>query len=649
MGQETSSTEKKMGTSYKQVLISQWLRNEPASSSKLESFFRAFPKGGDIHSHLSGAIYTEDYLQWGAENGYLIDQDLKALPPLNESGDSNETAGVIPLSNAIADEELVKLIIDRWTTENPARFNNSGHNQFFEAFSYFGAISAKPAELQATVLERAYAQNIQYLELMLSTQSSSIPTLAQNVDLSKGFEKAYADIQAQTEEAAANGSKEITGTRNSLYNHLKNSPAADVDTNYILQTIRTRSPEEVFAQTAINFMIADRNQDVVAINFVAPEDNPTSLKDYSLHMNIVGYFADLFPNVNITLHAGELAEGVGSAEAGDLTFHIREAIEIAGAQRIGHGVDLVHEDEYQELLKEMAEEDILVEICLSSNEIILGISGKQHPFTHYLDAGVPATLASDDEGVSRKDLTHEYSIAHNRYDLTYADIRQLAENSLRHSFLTSEEKAVTLATWAAKIKTFEKEFIKENALRQNSERIGIYSGTPKNDQMPQKPRTVYAYGFSGNDYLRGNQTQSSTLNGGAGTDLLIGGRAADVITGGKGADLIEGKAGSDILTGEKGSDIYTYAKPSDSTASRPDLIELTKNDAISLKKMNDYLRDEQNFSINTLGEQRTFTGNRGDLLVKKTGVYIDLNGDRQADFEIRFQTLLPSNQVNLIL
>ena len=50
----------------------------------------------------------------------------------------------------------------------------------------------------------------------------------------------------------------------------------------------------------------------------------------------------------------------------------------ARADRIGHGVDIMHENSPDELLKEMARRGVLVEICLSSNDLILGVSGAEH-------------------------------------------------------------------------------------------------------------------------------------------------------------------------------------------------------------------------------------------------------------------------------
>ncbi len=139
------------------------------------------------------------------------------------------------------------------------------------------------------------------------------------------------------------------------------------------------------------------------------------------------------PEVKISLHAGELTLGLVPPEA--LRFHIRQAVEVAGASRIGHGVDILQEDNPIALMAQMRKRGVMVEICLTSNEVILLVQGKAHPLPDYLAAGVPVTLASDDEGIARIDLSHEYELAVQRYNLKYSDLKRLARNSLEYSFL----------------------------------------------------------------------------------------------------------------------------------------------------------------------------------------------------------------------
>jgi hypothetical protein len=94
------------------------------------------------------------------------------------------------------------------------------------------------------------------------------------------------------------------------------------------------------------------------------------------------------------------------------------------------------EDRPSDLLREMSQRKIMVEICLTSNDVILGVKGNAHPLPIYLGYAVPVALATDDEGVSRSDITQEYLRAVQTYDsLGYKNLKRMARMSLEHSFL----------------------------------------------------------------------------------------------------------------------------------------------------------------------------------------------------------------------
>ena len=163
-----------------------------------------------------------------------------------------------------------------------------------------------------------------------------------------------------------------------------------------------------------------------------PEDSYLPMRDFSLHMQMLDFLSKLYPRVPITLHAGELTSRLVQPEG---LFQIRASIEQGHARRIGHGVDVLYEPRPLELLGEMARQRILVEICLASNDEILGVRGPQHPFPEYLRANVPMALATDDEGVSRSNLTEEFLRAVESYGLTYRQLKKIVRNSLHYSFL----------------------------------------------------------------------------------------------------------------------------------------------------------------------------------------------------------------------
>jgi adenosine deaminase len=210
------------------------------------------------------------------------------------------------------------------------------------------------------------------------------------------------------------------------------SAACRLRVRYVFQVLREFPKEQVFAQVIGGFAIAAADPRVVAVNFVQAEDGYNSMHDYHLHMKMMEYAETIYPAVHITLHAGELAPGLVPPDG--LLFHIREAVELGHAERIGHGVDLMYEKDPADLLKEMRERHVAVEINLTSNDVILGVSGDRHPLPVYRKAGVPVALSTDDEGVSRSQLTEEFERAVLTYNLTYADLKEMVRNSLEYSF-----------------------------------------------------------------------------------------------------------------------------------------------------------------------------------------------------------------------
>jgi len=83
----------------------------------------------------------------------------------------------------------------------------------------------------------------------------------------------------------------------------------------------------------------------------------------------------------------------------------------------------------------MAKRNVLVEVNLTSNDMILGVRDQDHPLPTYIKYGVPVALSTDDQGVARSDMTHEWLRAVESYQFTYAEMKMFARQSLQHSFL----------------------------------------------------------------------------------------------------------------------------------------------------------------------------------------------------------------------
>ena len=98
----------------------------------------------------------------------------------------------------------------------------------------------------------------------------------------------------------------------------------------------------------------------------------------------------------------------------------------------------------------------MMEISLTSSDLILNVRGKDHPLSTYLAAGVPVVLSTDDPGVSRIDLSNEYFRAAREYNLGYRSLKSIARNALIYSFLTPDEKQKELQRFDRSTAEFER-------------------------------------------------------------------------------------------------------------------------------------------------------------------------------------------------
>jgi len=408
------------------------IREDPA---RLRAFLLAMPKGGDLHNHLSGAVPTEFLIGIAARDGLCVStvSFVASAPPCG--------AGQRPVAAAATDADLRRRIVQAWSMEGFVPGAETGHDHFFAAFGKFGAATGHKGDMLAEDAARAGAQNEFYLEAMLSRQSTAVRVLAQQVGFDADLSRMLTRLrQGGAMERIVSAAEADTDADLARFDALLRchtahpDPACDLSIRFVSQVGRTAPPEAVFAQAVLGFELAQRDPRYVGINLVSPEDDPVSLRDYRLHMRMVGYLRGVYPRAHVTLHAGELTAAFVSPE--NLGFHIRDAVETAGAERIGHGVDVAEEERRSPgLLSTMARRHVLVEINLTSNCQILVVCGRDHPLPLYRRSGVPVALSTDDEGIERTDLTSEYERAVRLYHLGYEDLRAMARAALDHGLL----------------------------------------------------------------------------------------------------------------------------------------------------------------------------------------------------------------------
>jgi adenosine deaminase len=417
----------------------------------LYAFMRDMPKGADLHTHLAGAVYAESFIAQAVENNLCVNSKTlalyktmamtRSLPPQPVCGEEGERA-----ADVLTNQKLYDQLIDIFSMRTfVPTTGDSGHDHFFATFDHFQAVEDPKlvGEWVDELASRAARQNEQYLEIMhtpnfrpaAAALAENLGPIDMNTDfahlrqqlLDAGLSKYLPEQRAEFDEGERRR-RELEHCAAS-----GGSPACNLQVRFLYQVLRALPPQVVFVQLVCGFELASADPLVVGINMVQPEDGRVAMANYRQQMQMVGALHALYPKVHITLHAGELSPGMVPPDG--LLFHIRSAIEAAHAERIGHGVDVMQEDHPYDLLKLMATQRTMAEINLTSNDVILNVKGADHPLPLYRQYHVPVALSTDDEGVSRIDLTHEYVRAATTYPLTYSDFKQMVRTGIEHSFL----------------------------------------------------------------------------------------------------------------------------------------------------------------------------------------------------------------------
>jgi adenosine deaminase len=266
---------------------------------------------------------------------------------------------------------------------------------FINKFSVIGQVfaSAKVVEeLAYNCVTDAAAENIKYLELRYSP---SYIVEAHKLDM----DEVTAAVQRGIKAAAA-------------------------DTGILVRSIliveRQRSMEEAWQveRLAEKYM----SDGVVALDLANDEANygPKPFRDV--------FAAAKQKGLAITVHAGEAAG----------PENIRDAVEILGAMRIGHGVTAIQDSEVMRMLHSLR---IPLELCPTSNvqtEAVMQLA--EHPLSLFYDAGLQIVLNTDDPAVCGIDLNDEYCSVISQFDFSLYGVERLLVNGVMSCFLPPPER-----------------------------------------------------------------------------------------------------------------------------------------------------------------------------------------------------------------
>lgn len=173
------------------------------------------------------------------------------------------------------------------------------------------------------------------------------------------------------------------------------------------------------------FAIENKNS-FLAVDLADNEEGfePKKFAPYFSRLRNAGLF--------ITVHSGEAPNPLASQ-------WIRDSIEVLGAERIGHGVQAIHDET---LMKDLIKLDIALECCPYSNYLTQAFpTYESHPLKKLLDYGVPVTINSDDPGMFASTLSDDYYLAHRYQNMTLEDFKKCNATSYKHSFISEQEKA----------------------------------------------------------------------------------------------------------------------------------------------------------------------------------------------------------------
>lgn len=438
--------------------------------AELNLLMTMLPKGGDIHHHYTGALYAETYLDWVDKQGFCV---YRTDDPANRHEkyriDSSRPDPNVVDKNCLKadairkDTAFYRELLTRWSDKD---FGNHFHEQpapdqqFFDTFGFFSPATDYSFAAGLQILkQQAKADNLQYLETMLkSAPSVDNPQLAATINAlpldarAADIDQALASYAAFLEHDPL-AQQKIADYKSNLESYATELDDADFTVRFQSYVSRNNPPAQVFAGLYSAFAAAHGSKSIVGVNIVGPENGIVAMRDYNLHMQMFHFLKQRYPDVHLAMHAGELTLGMVPPDG--LRDHMRDAVDIAGAERIGHGIDITYENNPDLLLEEMKKHGVAVEVCLSSNAFILGVQGQAHPVTVYLRHHVPFVIATDDAGVSRSNIGAEYLLFVSRYKPSYDVLKQVVYNSIRYAFLGPEEKQLQLKQLDRRFAQFE--------------------------------------------------------------------------------------------------------------------------------------------------------------------------------------------------
>lgn len=409
-----------------------------ATDEELYRFLYAMPKGGDLHNHVSGSIISEWFYEMAleqSERGYKYYTRVKlnncrpyggnAFGPMpylmlftNLQQSSYDKLSECERSEYLPLEALAGEQKEAWLDSLRLDKFYEGRDEFFQThWQRMGDLYSNPyltAEAVVKNMQAFAAEGLQYLESMIGVGGFIDPD----------------GIVLAPEQVAQ------------IYRHRLAQPdALETKVSVRLQVAILRflpSAEEDLRK--LYRFVAENNDLFVAVNMVGREDND---KGYPLRfLPTLRELRKKYHGVRLSIHAGEVDEP---------NDHVRDTL-LLGADRIGHGVNLITDDDTMRLMRHGP---YLVEINLISNLLLEYVKDySEHPFPEYLRTGIPVALSTDDRGMWDSNITDEFFVAVKEFNLSWPELVKLSNNSLAYSFAPENLRNSMLQRLSARLEDF---------------------------------------------------------------------------------------------------------------------------------------------------------------------------------------------------
>ena len=436
--------------------------------SQLVEFFKSFPKGAELHHHFMGAPQAEEIALEGMQQGLCMDKNSYGFTPCG-----NNTVNISSVINNLQSDLDYRQTQTVNDLDMPVLIR---HKVFFDSFGKRAPIyNGLPYRLLSKLRIHAAEDNVQYLETMTSwNEYQGLNMISNLLDGLPGLQPLTTQSMERFRQALLNksdfqtlllvASKEYGSALSDSDNELECSesppqPACQVIVRFLQEINRLQSPELVFAHMVLAFELAQTSLKslspiVLGMNIVGAEDSNIARRDLSQHLSMFNYMKALSKYrdaaKNISLHAGELNRKI-AATPEEIGHSLANTIRIAQPARVGHAVSLMNQscDQFPDynpdapcgnfLMQKLVDTNTGVEILLTSNEMLLDVSGSEHPVQSYIDAGVAVVLSTDDPGQLEIDLTSQFVLLAMRYTgIDFDAIVRIARNSLSYSFLPGQ-------------------------------------------------------------------------------------------------------------------------------------------------------------------------------------------------------------------